>query len=823
MNKNKILLSLCFASLVLEYTVSGDSAAEKCSKSLYSVSHFGPQTDDLELIAQNEPETAQTPYQQSQAQQGLKEAPAPLTIEGPVINFNNVSITEFLRFVSRLTGKNFVFDPQELQFPVTIMSESPASLEDVMAALLQNLRIHGFLLIEEGNNFVIHRNQAMKAPAELLRVTEGGISTQQIATQVFQVANVPLDRMAAIVKAMTSADAIVEVVTETSRIVVTDILPNLNRLQDIIKKLDAPHTNLEIGQYVAINNSPAALLAISQRILEPLASGQPLIAVPYPPANSVFVVSTPFLVEKALSILQSLDTSQATSGILNIDQMKFDVTLAKKLQEERQLAEQKQKTTAVPLSTDEIEQLTREQRTAILREKGLHPEEISKLTPQQLVRILREKGLSQLEREKILGQKKGLFETELPLGQVEATQFFIHKLQYRNALDVTKALKAIADSLSGAAPVGGPPPGGLRIAQPSSDLVVTLLSVQPLEANNSLVFTGTRATLQKVKDLVAQVDVPVRQVLIEVLVLDTTLNEALTFGVEWGARIARKNFAGQAGLITNPSAIALPLQNVGFPPTVPTIPPTTLSPVPLEEGFSVTSIGRKIKFHGQGFIAGAAVVNALRADDNTKVIINPKIVTEHNVPAEIFVGEEVPIKGQSVVNATTNNLSNLVTTNFETQQVGVKLKVTPLISSSDTVTLIIEQEISTVDPTQVQIQGFQNTPPATIKQITMHTRVHVPSDYYLMLSGVLNTTNTEKIRQIPVLGSLPLIGFLFSNKLLQYDKRNVIMYLRPKIIDSPIDIERVTKSQQDAFDADTGAYEGWRSDLNDLMRFLNFQ
>lgn len=741
---------------------------------------------------------------------------------GPVINFNNVNITELLRFVSRLTGKNFIFDPQQLQFPVTIISETPATLEDVMAALLQNLRIHSFYLIEEGNSFIIHQSQDFRAPASLLRVDENGNQAPELATAVFQIGNIAPGRVASIIRTMTSKDAIVEVIDETMRVVVTDILANINKISDIIKKLDAPNSGLEIGQYVALNNSPSALINVALRILTPLAADKPLVLVPYQASNSVFIVSTPFLVEKTLSVLQSLDLNQSTFGLLNVDQMKFDASTAKKLQAEQFAENQRERERPIPPTREEVEAFTDRERNALLLGKGFTAEQITRLSPEQVISILREKGISQLEREKFLGQKRGVFATELPLGEAEATQFFIHKLQYRKAEDVTKALQAIATSLG-----GGSLGATSKTVIPPSDLVVTLNSVQPILENNALVFTGTKATLQRAKELINQIDVPVRQCFIETLILDTTLQNSLNFGVEWAGKYQMKNYAYSAGLLngagsSGASAIGQALQGVQLPNPVPTVPATTLQPVNLSEGLTGTAIGRKIRHNGTAFRAFAAFVNFLSTDNNTEVMVNPKIVTEHNVAAEIFAGAQVPIKGQSIVNSTANNTTNTVSTNYETQKVGIDLKVTPLISSGDMVTLIIDQSLSNTDSAQVASQGQNNAPPATINQTRVTTRVHVPSDYFLMMSGVLQTQKNEKISSVPLLGEIPIIGYFFNNKFLQNNKRTIIMYLRPKIIDTPIDIEQITRNEQKIYEELTERDTGWRKSLNEFKELLNF-
>lgn len=819
---------------------SSKQSSIKNSNLLVASNDLGDVSQDLNTQATG---NAQTPPEMSNAQPAANGAqnPAPtgtgksMSAQGPVITFNNVSITELLRFVSRLTGKNFIYDPSLLQFPVTIISETPASLEDVMAALIQNLRIHGFYMVEEGNTFIIHQNPDFRAPGGLLHIDENGNEAPELATAVFQIGNVSPGRVATIVKTMLTKDAVVEIVEETMRVVITDMLANIKKISEIIKKIDAPNSGLEIGQYVALNNSPSTLISICQRILQPLASDKAFVLVPYQASNSVFIVSTPFLVEKALSVLQSLDLNQTTFGALNVDQMKFDAQTARKMQETQSVEIQKQRETPIPLTQEEVDSFSDRERNALMMAKGFTAEQIVKMTPEQIARILREKGISTLEREKVLGQKRSLFESELPLGQAEATQFLIHKLAYRKVDEIVKALTAIATSLN-----GGPvqQQGGKNSLAPS-DLVVTLNSVQGIQESNSIVFTGTKLTLQRVKELIGQIDVPVRQVFIEAVVFSTTLNNSLNFGLEWGGKIQAKNWSYQGGLITGPSSttnssvIATPLAAIGFPGAHHLLPDPNQAPsftnntgvlpaLPLNEGFTASAIGRKIKFGGKGFQATAAFVNLLSTTDDTEVILNPKIVTEHNVPAEIFVGAQVPIKGQSIVNSTASNTTNTVATNYETQNVGVDLKVTPLISSSDTVTLIIEITDSSTDNIQVQAQGGNSAPPATVSEIKTTTRVHMPSDYFLMMSGMLQSQTRRQIGGIPLLSSIPILGYFFSNKQIHDSKQNVIMYIRPKILDTPIDIERHTQNQQTVFEEANGRASGWTKQWNDLKELLNF-
>lgn len=757
---------------------------------------------------------------------------------GPIINFNNVNIAEVLKYMSRLTGKNFLYDPNELQFNITMISETPTTLKDLMAMLLQSLQIHGYVIAEQDNGFVIHANPTVKSIAKV-QPTSSSIEGPQITTQVFNLQNTPADKCAVILKAMASESAIVEMVSD-SKVVVSDIAENILKISEIIKRLDLETSSLEIGQYVVINSSPFALATLAQRIVSPIAANKAFLLVPHSGSNSIYIVSTPYLVEKTLGILQMVDLSRQKSGLLSDENYKFD----SEVQEEalRHLLDEQQKGSTSSLNNltrEDIEAMPLEMVQAELMKRGYTLEEVLALPP-HIARSLLWQLISN-EREsrlRSLNQRLDLGEENMPLGRTESTHFYIHKLQYRKASDVAVALRSIATSMSGTTQgqesikTSSAPTASLPTAPSSdimqSDLLLTLNSLQPIDDNNIIVFTGTRASIEKIKELISQIDLPVRQVFLEVLFLQTTLSDSLNFGVEWGGEIVGRNFGTQIGF-TNPgnSPFGTAFNQIGITDENKLIPGHIMSPPPLAlprtGGFSSSAIGRKVKFHGRGFRSTGALVNALQSDNEVHILINPKIVVEHNVAAEIFVGKQIPIKGQSIVNATSSTTQNLVTSNYETQNVGTSLKVTPLISSKDTVTLIIEQKISNASQAQVNSQGGQDAPPATINETRTSTRVHLPSDHFLVLSGMINEQLTVKKDMIPCLGGLPIIGSLFGNKLDSTDNQNLLMFIRPIIIDTPADIDEITKNQEKSFKEKSKVYQGWNKQLDTGKMILNLE
>jgi type III secretion protein C len=727
---------------------------------------------EQELKAQNEPHSDPAAQPQdappSTATAGARREPS----ENPIINFNNISITEVLKYVSRLTGKNFVYDPQELQFTITMISDSPNTPEQVMAMVIQSLRVHGYTVLEEGESFVIHTSTTIRV-AGALEQKDKGIQGPQMATQVFVLQNITPDQCAVVVRAMVTDTAIVEAIGDSS-LVISDVTENLNRIAQIIKTIDSQTGGLTIGQYIAINTSPSTLVSLAERVIAPLAANKPLVLVPHVPSSSVFIVSTQFVIEKCLTVMQTIDLNIQQYGVLA--GQKFDPEMADQARQKKEAEDVERG------STKEVETLSEiEVKNRLIQHGAATAEMVDKMSFSSAQEALKKY------------YKKIFSEKGIPGGAVETTQFLIYRLQYRNSAEIATALRAIATSLTGG---GG---GGVSASQLSvnrdvsqADLISTLNSLQPVDDNNTIVFNGTKESLEKVKRVLGELDVPVRQVFIEALILDTTLTNTLQFSVEWAGKIRRTNFGAQVGFL-NPVA---PAFTNSFNAVLQTTP-AQLFPPSAPGGLSAGALGRKIKFMGRGFRSTGALVQALQSDQETHIIFNPKIITEHNVAAEVFVGQQTPVKGQSIANSSAGDPSAIVATNYNTVETGISLKVTPIISSHETVTLIIEQKISNANQNSVTAQADVNAPPATINETRTVTRVHMPTDHFLVLSGMINESADIVGNRIPCLGSLPLVGNLFGGKVQTSAKRNLMIFIRPIIIDMEQDIDEITKRQEE--------------------------
>lgn len=750
-----------------------------------------------------------------------------------LINFNNVNMVEYIRFISRISNKNFIFDENDLQFNVTIISEEPATIDNIMMALLQELRIHDLALIEQGNNLIIHRNPKVNGISKIVSddVTAEQISKLQadLITQVFRLNTVSADKALAVIKPLTSAGALIEVLEDTNHLVVTDISSNVIQIGKLLKSIDSPQSGLIIGQYVVKQGVPDALINLTQQIMQPIALDQPLIMVSHVGSNSIFIVATPYLVDRTLSIMQYLDQSQGTTQILNLKEMNFQKNLPEngnwELDENGNWRyKTPTKSDTIPKGTWTLDsngnwkftpgaEASPEDSHWIKDANGNWVRDTSgknlggpRSPDGQWIKDANGNWVFQLAPGKPIAPEKLTRKEQtavnLPIGHIERTKFSIYRLHYRQAALIEQSLRKIGQSL--------------KQTNTNADLVAAIDTIQSIEATNSLIFTGTTSALDKLKELIEEVDRPLRQVFLELLILETTLTDSLNFGVNWGSRFGGGNTAGSQAFLTAGSPLLGGLDTT-VAPNLPVATGLARNP-----GFNLGVLGQHLTHGGIHFNSIGALVSALHDDDRQNIVLNPKILTEDNSPAEIFVGINIPYPTQSIA----NDFGNIITQNYQYLDVGVRFKVTPLIGESDLITLDIEEEKTDViaNPANTLQALNSNTivGPSTSKSKTT-TRVHMPNGYFLILSGQIEDKINYHRSQIPCLGGIPVIGAAFSERRRRVEKTNLMLFIRPLIVDTYEDMHNITKHQQDIWKNKNCVRKSWKYEVQQALDYFNLR
>lgn len=366
----------------------------------------------------------------------------------------------------------------------------------------------------------------------------------------------------------------------------------------------------------------------------------------------------------------------------------------------------------------------------------------------------------------------GPIEEPVATGQ---TTFFMYKLKYQNGNQIAQALRFIGSNL-------------YITTSMNQDFINTINTASWVEVNNSIVIVGSKKNVDKVVNLLDGLDLPPKQVYIEVLILETALENSWDFGVQWIALGQdHSHLAYSTGLLNNSdgsnSSIASSTTNIGN-----SAPPKTATPgaIPLptpnalmgmhdlanaSAAFGMGIIGNVLSHKGKSFLSLGALLSALDEDGDTVIVLNPRIMAQDTQQANFFVGQNIPFQTTSTVIQETGS----VTQNIDYEDVGVELVVTSTIAPNNVVSLQIEQTISELQ------SAIGNLTPTTNKTFAS-TRLQVPDGCFLVMSGHIRDKIAKVHSGVPILGSVPILRSVFSRTIEQRQKRNIMMFIKPKVI-----------------------------------------
>ncbi len=406
-------------------------------------------------------------------------------------------------------------------------------------------------------------------------------------------------------------------------------------------------------------------------------------------------------------------------------------------------------------------------------------------------------SLSSLNLGNYQNQKIPFF--QLAKQQKKSRPFHIYKIKYHQGSELQETIKKVGLDLK-------------HYNEGPSSLLRTIDSMQWVESTNSLIYSGSEEEAKELKELILSLDVPKKQIFIEVLVIETDVKNGLEFGLEWAAGGKYKDRFGY-GLGNFPatprqSPFAHTLQGVDA-----THPPTGLNQIPIGRGFDLGVIGDIILHKGLSYLSLGSLVSALEAEGNSTIILNQKIFAQDNKLSHIFVGDNIPFTGSIIE---TVGASQQTSANIEYRDIGVKLDITPLLGDNDIITLNINQEITEAMNDIIQsahiVGGIQTT------KTDMTTQAHVPDKSFLVLSGMIR--NTKKIRTsgFPCLGGVPLVGPLLSKTKTDSEKRNVIVFVRPQIIHNVADHQMITVFEEKQFQEQAADKEEFNRGIEMLQK-----
>ena len=377
---------------------------------------------------------------------------------------------------------------------------------------------------------------------------------------------------------------------------------------------------------------------------------------------------------------------------------------------------------------------------------------------------------------------------------IDDTGFLIYKLQHQSGVGIVQALTVISSDL-----------GTQTSQKKNTSLVEAIRSTQWIEPTNSLIATGQPRVLTKLRELIESIDQPLKQVFIEILVVQSNNGDDLEFGLSWGSQGAVHNRFSWGGGNYSSNDITNSAAGTGFPQGLDGITATTLpngQNIPPVLGGFLGVIGDVIWHKGKSYASLGSLIKAFRTVSTTTEVLSQKIVAQDNQNAKIFSGQNIPFTGSLV---TTSGLSQTTNANLEYRNVGVTLSITPIIGDNDIITLDIDFEMSEEanqgtgsgsNITQTQANSINGI---TTTKTSMQTKVHMPDRHFLVLSGTIDNSSARINNGIPCLGGLPLIGAAFSLNNNLISNSSVIVFVKPHIIKSEQIYGKITKEQEEIF------------------------
>jgi type IV pilus assembly protein PilQ len=309
------------------------------------------------------------------------------------------------------------------------------------------------------------------------------------------------------------------------------------------------------------------------------------------------------------------------------------------------------------------------------------------------------------------------------------------------------------------------------------------------ERTNTIFFRETRSNIDNIRKMLAQVDRPTRQVMIEARLVEVTADPVQAYGINWagtvGSASAPQTFKfgapapGSSKIVQSTNPVTGQITSSVQPGSLPTVTTTNghFSPTDFLFDSSLRAIG------GQFAILSvpqmSATVQALNEDSDAEFLANPRVVTADNQQAKIEILRNQPIPQLNFNEQT----ATAVFGGFQDKTFGNTLVVRPSINKDNFITLMVKPEISNkVADFTFTFSGANVTSPIIDKR-TLDSNVLIKSGDTLAIGGLLSDQATKARTKIPVLGDIPLIGYAFQSHDNERHKRNLLVFVTPTILD----------------------------------------
>ena len=700
---------------------------------------------------------------------------------GIVMNFQDVDLDQLVKFISEITGRNFILDDR-VKGKVTIISPGKISVDEAYAVFNSVLQVKGFTTVPSGPVIKILPSQEAKS-STVDTVFPGGARMRgdEFITKLMKLENVDVNNMLGIVQPLVSANGLLAAYTATNTMIIIDSASNIDRISGILRELDVDVKDRGV-EVVRLNYAFAGELAATlAQVLEDPASGAPAGPVGGAPRAGAAAAQAAAQARARPGLAAAAANAQPVQGGTGAASYKI-------IPDERTNA---LILVAGPLEMRRIKDLVVRLDVPLPFGTGrIHVYYLKYANAFEIVPVLSD----------LIGGgggAGGLGAGLLGRGLAGQTSFRGGRLGQQGGLGGLGGAGSGSRSQlgggfggggfgggaggfggGGGLGVGGGAAGSLRggrgggFGGAAGGGVASItgggggefegeVRITADPSTNALIINASPQDYETLKQVIAQLDVRRRQVYVEAIVMEVRLETNRALGIEMqgaagtgnGILLGRVNFS-------NLNALADPTALAGLPGLL-----------------AAAASNQTIRLpNGTVVPAQQVLITASEGNSDVNILSAPNLVTTDNQEAEIVVGQNVPFIASTSTSET--NLGNTFNT-IERRDVGITLRLTPQISDGGMVRLDIFEEVSALVQNAL-INANQLGPVTTIRSAT--TSVVVRDKQTVVIGGLISDGTDNRENSVPFISDIPVIGNLFRSTSGRREKINLLIFLTPHII-----------------------------------------
>jgi general secretion pathway protein D len=672
---------------------------------------------------------------------------AGVTEEGLVnLDFEDVELAVVIDTIAKLTNRNFVYDDR-VRGRVTIVSPTPVPVEQAFTVFESVLQVKGFTTVEAPGGVlkVIPIRDAKETSVDTRRGDARGTpDTDRFVTRLIPLSYIDAEQISNTLKPLVSKEAALVAYQPTNTIILTDSAANIRRILSILEAIDVETFRQELA----------------------------LIRLQYADAT---------VVAEQLGELFGVDVVGATR--------QAGATPRARARPQPAVPGQPNVTTSPEAAQRGQVRIITDERTNSLVALA------SRATLEEIRDFIRR--------------------IDVPVeggGRIQ-----VYYLKHADAEELADTLNSLLGGGPAGGGAGGAQPGvSPQIAGQVADISSGVGTVTADVATNSLVIQASPEGYQALLRVIEQLDIARPQVLVEALIMEVTVGSGEELGFNFVTRLVSDPDIGIASRTDSPSDDVLTNGTTNADDEDGDGGTTDFGDlasglIPILSG--PTGFLARIVVRNEGEDIIRAVVRATANNSDFNILSAPHILTSDNEEAEILVGNNIPIITSRVQSAsgiqTTGADSSLATSvNVERQDIGVTLRVTPQITEGDTMRLDLFQEITNLNTALAARAGFDpNQVGPALSNRRIENSVVVKDGETVVIGGLIGDEFTDSVNKVPWLGDIPVLGWLFKSTKKDLTKNNLLVFLTPRVIRNPADLEKQSIVKREEFERHSREFE----------------